>query len=164
MKEQCPFGIVQCPFVAFGCEVGELQRCELNAHMRNCMARHLELLCYKVDDNARIIAQQQDQIEKLMHRAPLEVSASRNARFKTISDALKEAEDGDRIVVYEGVPTSNWPKTGSIVQSPCPCPWGINVPMPQTAEHCYVWIPGRACVERFLTCVRPLPRVLPAAA
>jgi len=94
---------MSCPFASMGCEVVGLQRLEMETHLRNSMHKHLEILCLKVDSNSKIIAQQQEQIEKLLSRSPLEVSPVMNGMFKTVGEALTAAEDGDRIVVHEGV-------------------------------------------------------------
>ena len=103
LKEQCPFAIMSCPFASMGCDVVGLQRLEMETHLRNSMPKHLEILCLKVDSNSKIITRQQEQIEKLLSRSPLEVSPAMNGMFKTVAGALAVAEDGDRIVVHEGM-------------------------------------------------------------
>ena len=39
-----------------------------------------------------------------------------------------------------------------------------NSELEWTAEHCCICIPGRACVERFVTCLRPAPSKGPKCA
>eukprot|EP00667_Euglena_gracilis_P013202 EG_transcript_13595 len=95
-------GGMACPFVPMGCAAADMSSGELALHLADTAQRHLELVCMRVHQNAKRIAEQQELIEKLMQRSPLEVDAAGTAMFKTVAEALLVAEDGDRIVLHEG--------------------------------------------------------------
>lgn len=103
IKSQCPFTAVACPFVPHGCEVEKLQRIELEVHMRDAMPKHVELLCRKVDQQANLIQQQQGQLKKLFQRSTIVVDHQGKGTFTTVTEAVANAEEGDRIVINAGV-------------------------------------------------------------
>eukprot|EP00668_Euglena_longa_P031968 GGOE01041243.1.p1 GENE.GGOE01041243.1~~GGOE01041243.1.p1 ORF type:complete len:355 (-),score=106.19 GGOE01041243.1:113-1177(-) len=95
-------GSMACPFASMGCPTAGMSSGELQLHLTDAASNHLELLCLRVHQNGKLIAEQQELIEKLMQRSPLEVDAAGTAMFKTVAEALLVAEDGDRIVLHEG--------------------------------------------------------------
>eukprot|EP01006_Ploeotia_vitrea_P052134 TRINITY_DN67655_c10_g2_i2.p1 TRINITY_DN67655_c10_g2~~TRINITY_DN67655_c10_g2_i2.p1 ORF type:complete len:393 (+),score=23.75 TRINITY_DN67655_c10_g2_i2:264-1442(+) len=103
LKQACPYTVVQCPFVSHGCDVDKVQRLELEVHLRDAMATHLELLCKKVEQQSVVITQQQTLIKKLFQRTHIVVDANGKGAFTKISDAVQAAEDNDVIFVNQGV-------------------------------------------------------------
>ena len=60
----------------------------------------------------------------------------------------------DHIPVSRGYVRAQYPL---LMPPPPPHDWcAMSTPV-RTAEHCCICIPARACVERFLNCVRPPP-------
>uniref|UniRef100_A0A7S1J1M0 RING-type E3 ubiquitin transferase n=1 Tax=Eutreptiella gymnastica TaxID=73025 RepID=A0A7S1J1M0_9EUGL len=103
IKSHCPLTVVPCPFSVHGCDVDKLQRMELDVHMRDATAKHLELLCKKVEAQDLQIKTQQSQIRKLYQRSQIIVDQLGKGTFTTVSDAVAAAEDGDRIIINAGL-------------------------------------------------------------
>eukprot|EP01012_Entosiphon_sulcatum_P066978 TRINITY_DN96444_c0_g1_i1.p1 TRINITY_DN96444_c0_g1~~TRINITY_DN96444_c0_g1_i1.p1 ORF type:complete len:472 (-),score=81.36 TRINITY_DN96444_c0_g1_i1:41-1456(-) len=103
IKNQCPYTLIACPFSAHGCESEKLQRAELEIHLRDNMAKHLELLCRKVEQQSTLIQRHEVQIKKLFQRSNIIVDPNGRGTFTTISEAVLAAEDGDRLIINPGL-------------------------------------------------------------
>eukprot|EP01062_Namystynia_karyoxenos_P011361 TRINITY_DN14061_c0_g2_i1.p1 TRINITY_DN14061_c0_g2~~TRINITY_DN14061_c0_g2_i1.p1 ORF type:complete len:658 (+),score=216.29 TRINITY_DN14061_c0_g2_i1:93-1976(+) len=99
----CPFTQVLCPFQPLSCPAGQMQRINLPAHLERDTARHLLLLCAKVKEQDEVIARQQLTISRLLRRSLIVVDPSGKGTFTTITEAVENAENGDRVVVRPGL-------------------------------------------------------------
>ena len=73
----------------------------LSNHLLCCSAR-LHSIC-QVELQDQQIKQQQTQIKKLYQRSHIIVDQSGKGSFATITEAVAAAEDGDRIIINQGV-------------------------------------------------------------